>query len=75
MFLKNKNKKKLKKMSEVFGKYSIAIVTPFISYEDNSNQPVDYNALENIITHVNTGIKQIRNKIENNTIENNIIGG
>lgn len=66
------------KMSEVFGRYSIAIVTPFVSFEENQSQPIDYIKLENIIRNISEEFQQIKNHqlINNNeNNENNIIGG
>ncbi len=59
----------------VFGRYSIAIVTPFIDYEINPSQPIDEIGLESVISHVSVGLHAARRQLEEQGRDPNIIGG
>eukprot|EP01032_Pedospumella_encystans_P029011 gene29011-32761_t len=44
----------------VFGKFSVAIVTPFVDSKHNPAQPIDFEGLENMIVHVASGLQVTR---------------
>lgn len=48
----------------VFGKYSVAVVTPFVDSNINPTQPIDYEGLENMIAHVAAGEQKVRQERE-----------
>lgn len=50
----------MKMVDKTFCRYSVAIVTPFVSYGSNKAQPVDSNALKSCVDHVSNGLSQLR---------------
>ena len=58
-------------IDNVFQRYSIAIVTPFLSFSDDINQPIDFNSLESVLNHTCQGLNKLKSKY---STENNIGG-
>lgn len=58
-------------VNNLFLRYSIAIVTPFLSSKDDINQSIDFNSLESVLNHTCQGLNKLKSKY---STENNIGG-
>lgn len=49
----------------MFGKYSVAVVTPFVDNRVNAVQPIDESGLESVLSHVCAQLAELRQTQEN----------
>jgi hypothetical protein len=58
-----------------FGRFSVAIVTPFLTPAENSLQPINQLALERLIESVSDGLSKVKTKLHAKEMDESIIGG
>jgi hypothetical protein len=59
----------------VFGRFSVAIVTPFEAPDENSRQPINEHSLEILIGSVLDGLLEAKLHLLQRGVEENMIGG
>jgi hypothetical protein len=58
-----------------FGRFSVAIVTPFLPYAGNPHQPINQEALQRSIESVWNGLSTVKTQLRAKEMDENIIGG